>query len=365
MVREEKETVEKILFSGKEAGLSFEKLDEKMQSWGRKTFGDKYAKDLWRNELLELTTLKPNEDELHKFAFEMHCAEVYDMLCEDNVRQAEGLFYSDRFWTVEWQIDNRQRQREKLFCHLETLCTGEADRQVKKQGVRRMVGMRAFLFERFGAGQPEVLEARVRHYLDGMPDPKTGLVFPPRCNMVDKLDTLEKEREFLVDMCPRDKRAEYEDGKETTLTRLIIRKLPKEYDAAVKAVRDLHRFRAYGKEGDISEITNLEDNTRRNYETEWLPRYLELRTELIREYNLLKRRRDEEALMNNKSPGHPTLPLQGFEQPGPKTLTCYGCGQPGHRRGDQKCAAGPKDVWAGAPESFKELVKKRGSDFQK
>jgi hypothetical protein len=105
---------------------------------------------------------------------------------------------------------------------------------------------------------------------------------------------LEKEREFLVDMCPSDKRESYEDGKETTLTRLILRKLPKEYDVAVKTVRDLHRFRAYGKEGDISKITNLEDNTRRNYETEWLPRYLELRTELIREYNLLKRRRDRQ-----------------------------------------------------------------------
>ncbi len=128
---------------------------------------------------MEISTLKPNEDELHKFAFEMHCAEVYDMLCEDNVRQAEGLFYSDRFWTVAWQVECRQRQREKLFYHLETLVSEEASRQVQKQGVRKMVGMRSFLFERFGAGQPEVLEARVRHYLDGMPDPKTGLVFPP------------------------------------------------------------------------------------------------------------------------------------------------------------------------------------------
>jgi hypothetical protein len=171
MVGDSKETVEKVLFSGKDSGLSFEKLDDKMQSWGRKTFGDKYAKDLWRNELLEISTLKPNEDELHKFAFEMHCAEVYDMLCEDNVRQAEGLFYSDRFWTVTWQVECKQRQREKLFCHLETLVSDEAARQVQKQGVRKMVGMRTFLFERFGAGQPEVLEARVRHYLDDMPDP--------------------------------------------------------------------------------------------------------------------------------------------------------------------------------------------------
>ena len=47
MVRNDEETMgEKDLFSGKEKGLSFEKLDEKMQSWGRKKFGDKYARDL-------------------------------------------------------------------------------------------------------------------------------------------------------------------------------------------------------------------------------------------------------------------------------------------------------------------------------
>jgi hypothetical protein len=152
MVRDEREVVEKVLFSGKETGLSFEKLDEKMLSWRRKTFGDKYAEDQWHNGLSELFTFKIKEDELHKFAFEMRCAE-----------KAEGLFYSDRFWTVEWQVCNRQRQRKKLFCHLETLCIGEADRQVQKQGVRKMIGMRAFLFDRFGAGHPEVLEARVRH----------------------------------------------------------------------------------------------------------------------------------------------------------------------------------------------------------
>ncbi len=103
-----------------------------------------------------------------------------------------------------------------------------------------MFDMRSFLFQRFGAGQPEVLEKRGKYYLEGMPDEKTGMVFPPRCNMEDKLNELEREREFLVDMCPKDKRENYDDGKETTLTRLIIRKLPKEYDVAVKAVRDLH-----------------------------------------------------------------------------------------------------------------------------
>jgi hypothetical protein len=318
MVRDEMETVpEKELYSGKEGeGLSFEKLDEKMQSWGRRKFGDRYARDLWRDELLELKALKLGDDELYDFAFNIHCSEVYDMLSEENCRQADGLFYSDRFWTVPWQTECRQRQREKLYCYLETLCTGEAARQVQKQGVKKMKGMRSFLFQRFGAGKPEVLEKRVKHYLEGMPCPKTGLAFPPRCNMEDKLNALEKEREYLLDMCPKEKRDDYDDAKETTLTRMIIRKLPKEYDVAVKAVRDLHRFRSYGRIGEMGSITNLEDNTRRNYETEWLPVYAELRYELIAEYNQTTKRREEDSLAGRKNPGHPTLALQGFEQPG-------------------------------------------------
>ena len=179
MVRDEKETVpERVLYSGKEGvGLSFEKLDEKMQSWGRKKFGDRYARDLWRDELMDLKSLKLGTDELYDFAFNIHCSEVYDMLSEDNSRQADGLFWSERFWTVEWQVECRQRQREKLYCHLETLCNGEAHRQIQKQGVMKMKGMRSFLFQRFGAGQPEVLEKRVKYYLEGMPCQRQALSF--------------------------------------------------------------------------------------------------------------------------------------------------------------------------------------------
>ena len=85
----------------------------------------------------------------------------------------------------------------------------------------------------------------------------------------------------------------------------------------MKTVRDLHRFRTYGKDNTIGKITNLEDSSRRNYETEWLPNYDELRAELIASYNLQKRRRDQENLSSKKGVGHPTLAIQGFEQPGP------------------------------------------------
>ena len=89
--------------------------------------------------------------------------------------------------------------------------------------------------------------------------------------MEDKLDQLKAEREWLIDMCTKDKLASYDEGKESTLVRIIIRFLPKEYDMSVKAVRDLLRFRKAGAAGIMDSITNLEDVTRINYSVDWLP----------------------------------------------------------------------------------------------
>jgi hypothetical protein len=120
-----------------------------------------------------------------------------------------------------------------------------------------------------------------------------------------------RENSYLICVL-KAKRDTYEDGKMTTLTRLILRTLPKEYDSAVKTVRDLHRFRTYGKDNTIGSITNLEDSTRRNYETEWLPNYDELRAELISSYNLQKRRREQDNIGGKKGVGHPMVTLAGY-----------------------------------------------------
>ncbi len=185
--------------------------------------------------------------------------------------------------------------------------------------------MRDYIFRRFGAGQPEVLQERVRLYLLGIPDP-SGHAFPPRVNMEIKLDELEEEREYLLKMCPADK-----NGKEETLVRMLVRLLPAEYDQAVKAVKDLARLRKYSEGGQLDAITNCEDNTRANYATDYLPNYTELRFELINAYQLAERRRVE---MNQKSgkKGHPSFPIMdGHAQPGPGNQTCYRCGAKGHR----------------------------------
>jgi hypothetical protein len=283
---------------------------------------------------------------------------MFDILSLESPRYAAELWKSDRFWTKKWQLEQRQRQREKLFCYLEKVTTGEAKRQLVKRGVGQMPTMRKYFFDRFGAGEPEVLAERTKFYLLGMPG-KDGEVFPPRCNMENKLDKLETEREFLVEMCPKDKRDSYEDGKEHTLVRIILRHIPAEYDAAVKYVRNMVKLRKYGENGNLSGFTNKEDHTRVNYDSEWLPPYDELRDELVSEWRLQERRRKEVGRSIKKHPGFPTLPvLPGHEQPGPHRRNCFSCGELDHVSGDPICKAGPNDVWKGAPASWKAKMGK-------
>ena len=345
------------MYSGKSDGLTFEKFDDQIISWCREKYGDKYAVALWKDELMKIGTLDLKDD-LDNYGFENYCEWMFDILSLESPRYAAELWKSDRFWTKKWQLEQRQRQREKLFCYLEKLTTGEARRQLVKRGVGQMPTMRKYFFDRFGAGEPEVLAERTKFYLLGMPG-KDGEVFPPRCNMENKLDKLETEREFLVEMCPEDKRDTYEDGKEHTLVRIILRHIPAEYDAAVKYVRNMVKLRKYGENGNLSGFTNKEDHTRVNYDSEWLPPYDELRDELIGEWRLQERRRKELGRSVKKHPGFPTLPvLPGHEQPGPHRRNCFSCGELDHVSGDPICKAGPNDVWKGAPAAWKAKMGK-------
>jgi hypothetical protein len=146
MARETKET-----FSGKLKDLTFDVFDEKVLTWCRKAFGDYYAKGLWRNTLAELEYLDKNDDD-ELFTLEMHCARVYDVLARKSAKEADQLNQSDRFWSKKWQLEFRQRCRERIFCHLEETCSGEATRQLRKLGIRSMKTMREYMFMKSGAG---------------------------------------------------------------------------------------------------------------------------------------------------------------------------------------------------------------------
>jgi hypothetical protein len=100
-------------------------FDEKVLTWCRKSYGDYYAKGIWRNELPVLDYLDL-DDENDMFTFEMYCARVYDVLALKSPKEADHLYLSERFWTKKWQLEYRQQCREKIFCHLEETCGGEA-----------------------------------------------------------------------------------------------------------------------------------------------------------------------------------------------------------------------------------------------
>jgi hypothetical protein len=267
---------QEFLYSGRTPDMTFEQFDECVISWGRTKFGEKYIKGLWRNELIDLNKLDL-DDELDKFKMEEHCDLVYQVHLISSPKYADSLVGTAKFETRKFQLETRARFREKLFCFVESIAFGEARRQLQSRGIALMSTMRDHFFLRFGAGQPEILKERERIYLEGMPD-SSGVAFPPRVNVEDKLDTLEAEREYLLDMCPKDKIEEYDVGKETTLTRIVLSKVPAEYDPAVKSVHDMVRFRKAGESGELAKITNLEDHSRKNYSSDWLPPYEELRT---------------------------------------------------------------------------------------
>jgi hypothetical protein len=323
---------QEFLYSGRAPGMTFEQFDECVISWGRAKFGEKYMKGLWRNELLDLDALDL-DDELDKFKMEEHCDLVYQVLLISSPKYADSLVGTKKFETRKFQHDTRARLREKLFCFIETITFAEARRQLQRRGIALMSTMREHFFLRFGAGQPEILKERETIFLEGMPD-SSGLAFPPRVNMEDKLDSLEAEREYLIDMCPKDKQDEYEIGKESTLTRIVLRTVPAEYDPAVKSVHDMVRFRKAGEAGALGKLTNLEDHSRKNYSADWLPPWDELRTELINTWHLFERRRKESGRSVKKGVP-PVLPiLNGHDQPGPNQKRCYNCGETGHISSD-------------------------------
>ena len=348
-----KESTEKK-FSGKASkGLTFEEFDLKVLSWGRIQYGNLYAKLLWENNLPDIYNLDLSDD-LENYVFEEHCEFVYDVLGHESTKHADTVYHTAKFWTVKWQVEMRSRQYEKLFCFLETICEDEAQRQLHSQGVENTKGLRKYFFERFGSGQPDELQERVRKYLLAMPN-SNGVAFPLRVNMPEKLDQLEEERNYLLRMCPKEMHKEYEEGKESTLVRNILNALPAEYDDAVQNVRNLVRIREMIKSGNIDLVTNVDDAIKINYDTSWLPPYAELRVGLVNAYLKMKKRWNEGSNGRNKV-GHPVMMVEGE---GKAEKRCYGCGQPGHMRGAEECKASKDAIWGGAPKAYLEKVQRR------
>ena len=341
--------------TGKANGWTWSQFEDAIISWGRAKYGDKYIKGLWRNELMDIRDLDLQLPD-QQYDFERLCEMVFDVLSRENSKYADTLWTSPRFWTKKWQLETRQTQREKLFTYLESVCEGEPLRQLKTQGVEKMDSMRAHLYVRFGGGEPEVLNERVRQYLLGMPRTPGKPAMQEDINMEEKLNELETERQWFWDVCPPDQRLTYDPASEQRLTRVVMEHAPKNYDTAIERVKTMIKYRKLAA-GDINDNYNhLQRQIDQNFNSDWLPKYVELRAELVDQYNKFVKNKK----MSGGTKSTPTMAI-GFQQPGTQNLRCYGCGVPGHKRGDAECKADKNAVHPSAPDTWKAKQKGRSS----
>ena len=77
-------------YSGRTNGIPWDKFDEKVVSWGRLKYGERFSKALWRNELMSLQDLDLNDD-LDLYKFEEHCALVNNVISNESPKYADSL----------------------------------------------------------------------------------------------------------------------------------------------------------------------------------------------------------------------------------------------------------------------------------
>jgi hypothetical protein len=201
-----------------------------------------------------------------------------------------------------------------------------------------------------------MIKARETAFSAGMKKPGDKFAFMPFGDIEAKLNELETERTFFWKTCPAECRADYEFGKESKLTHVVIEHLPEAYAATVKDVKNAVKLRKMVA-GDISAgYTTGQDLAMQTFSSDWLPPYLELRTALVESYHSFVKTWSVEGKIDKKSPS--MMMVGGHQQPGSDALTCYACGIVGHKRGDSVCEASSSAIWAGAPEAWKKRQKK-------
>ncbi len=86
--------------------------------------------------------------------------------------------------------------------------------------------------------------------------------FPMQMVVETKDEASKNEREWILDMCPKDDSRTYRDGKELFLVRLMANFLLQENEAADRELHSLELVRSGGEEETRSKIPVNENNSR-------------------------------------------------------------------------------------------------------
>ena len=121
-------------YSGRTNGIPWDKFDEKVVSWGRLKYGERFSKALWRNELMSLQDLDLTDD-LDLYKFEEHCALVNDVISNESPKYADSLLKDKRFKKIQWQVSKIVAERDsakRCFASLKRSVKGRRQDNCKK-----------------------------------------------------------------------------------------------------------------------------------------------------------------------------------------------------------------------------------------
>jgi hypothetical protein len=205
MVKNEKSDDDQLFYGEETKGITFTEFDRKVCSFVIEEWGWKLGQHFWENTLPDLQNLDMTDDS-DEYTLLSHCNAIYDSIFVKNCRAAETLYKTERFWTVEFQIDWRRTQYGILFVKLQKMCSGEALRQVVELNIGGTCGVRQHFMIRFGGAQSATIKSREKAFNLGMPKDVGGDAFEPFCDMNVKLNQLETERMFFWNACPAELR---------------------------------------------------------------------------------------------------------------------------------------------------------------
>ena len=130
--------------------------------------------------------------------------------------------------------------------------------------------------------------------------------------------------------------------------RIVTTHMHKSYNAIVQNVTQMYLIR---KAGGLKSPKKI-DLHERPYSDDHLPEWDPLKDALIQQYDV-----NSKAWGDSKESSSVPSMIMNNGGGGNK---CFACGETGHRRGDEECTKGPRDVHESAPDWVKKQGTKRG-----
>ena len=346
-----------VLWTGK--NYSFPKFDRLMASWARAKWNPELGKQLWEDSIhphvssaggREMTVFDLPEG---SDPWIEHCEKVHRYNRIADFKNANALYTSAVFWTHSYQRDWLTNQQGKMYSKVEASVKGAAETLVVNHGSEKAASIRAALMKKFGNARAVNLKTREQLYNLGMPPTDkafkpTGEAFTEKTNLIEKFEELENEMHELIAICPPHHLAEYREGKETTLVRIVTTYIHKSYNAIVQNVTQMYLIRQAGGLSSLKKV----DLHEHSYSDDHLPEWEPLKDALIQQYDVNSKTWGD----SNGSSSVPSMMMNN----GGGGNKCFACGEPGHRRGDEECAKGARDVHESAPDWVKKQGTNRG-----